>query len=115
MIIEISDNIPGKERKKLLKLNPVIYALNKFKNNRVLAAAWLGLSTRGLRRIIKRYNELSIFTLTPVEKYSIIKSLKNINSQGINYKETLYYRFATKEKRMKIDLIAGGSIEPEKN
>ena len=53
MIIEIPDKLEPKERKKFLKVLPVIYALNLFNGNRTQAGNFLSLSVRTIRNIIR--------------------------------------------------------------
>lgn len=52
MILDIDDNLPSKERKRLLRTGPIEYALIKFEGNRQHASDWLGISIRTVRNVI---------------------------------------------------------------
>jgi len=60
MIIEISDRLSGKERRKKIVVKTVIYALEK-KRTKTEAAHFLGISLRTLRNILYRYDELESY------------------------------------------------------
>lgn len=61
MIINIPDDISPKDRKERLKVLPVVYALKKYDNNIAKAAKFLGVSLRGFRDTIRRYQVLDCF------------------------------------------------------
>ncbi len=52
MIIDIDDSISGEERKRILRLGPVKYALDLFDGNREKTSKWLNISDRTLRNYI---------------------------------------------------------------
>lgn len=63
MIINIPDELEGKERKKQLRLQPALYALQKFKTFRE-ASRFLGTNRETLRKIIREYDELEEYRNT---------------------------------------------------
>ncbi len=58
MQITIDDSLSGEERKRLLRLEPVKYALELFKGNRTHTSKWLGISERTLRNYLLEDAEL---------------------------------------------------------
>ena len=58
MIIEIDDKLSGSERRRLILIKQVEYAMRKFDNRR-LAAIFLGVSPRAFRNWCHRYPELN--------------------------------------------------------
>ncbi len=58
MIIDIDDSISGEERKRILRLGPVKYALDLFDGNREKTSKWLNISDRTLRNYIIEDSEL---------------------------------------------------------
>lgn len=67
MQIEIDDSLPGKERRRLLRIEPIKYALDKFNNHRGRAAKWLGICIRSLRNIINENPELKEYKIQEKE------------------------------------------------
>jgi len=60
VIIEIPEDVSGKERKRLLAVMPLVYALEKYKS-KVEAAKFLGISDRAIRYAVHRHPELFKF------------------------------------------------------
>lgn len=58
MLIRISDSIHTSERKRLLKILPILFALKKFNGDVLKSAQFLGRSQRSIRNNIDKYHEL---------------------------------------------------------
>ena len=56
----IEDTLDGKERRRLLVIEPTIYALENC-NSKLAAAKFLGISVRALTNRIKQYKELELY------------------------------------------------------
>jgi hypothetical protein len=67
MIIEISDELGGIERRNQIIIQQVVYAMEKFES-KYKAAEFLGISKKTLFLIIKKHTEL--------EKYIVNRSCK---------------------------------------
>lgn len=61
MNIDISDDLIGCERRRILEVYPILYALNKFEGDKGLVSAFLGMSRRGLFNKIVNNDELKCF------------------------------------------------------
>jgi len=57
MIIDIPDSLSGQERRRLLRIEPIKYALDNF-GTKKSASDFLGISPRSLRGILSQYKEL---------------------------------------------------------
>lgn len=64
MLIDIEDELDGSERRRLLKILPTVYAMEKF-STKVEAARFLGVSVRGLAYIINNHVELHKYKFGP--------------------------------------------------
>lgn len=82
MIIDIPDNITGKRRRKLLRVLPIEYALEKFDYHRVKTATFLGISPRTLRKLFHDIPELRKYKKKPQYVRGImVNYLKSIINQ----------------------------------
>lgn len=70
MKLEIDDAISGEERKRQVLIKQVLYAMEKFENNRSKTAKFLGYTVRGMRGIFSRYPELKHLKGESYEKHS---------------------------------------------
>jgi len=61
MVIVIPDDIEGSERKHLLQIYPIIYAIESNHGNLTQAAKFLGITRRWLYEMMKRYEELTCY------------------------------------------------------
>ena len=57
MLIDIDDSLSGKERRRILRIAPVKYALDKFDGHRGKVSKFLGICVRSLRNIINENKE----------------------------------------------------------
>lgn len=64
MKITIDDSKSGEERRRLLEILPMLYALEMFKTRREVAA-FLGITVRSLRDKLLRHDELEKYRLKP--------------------------------------------------
>ena len=61
MNIDIPDDLIGSERRRILEVYPILYALKKFEGDKNLVSAFLGMSRRGLFNKIVNNDELKCF------------------------------------------------------
>jgi hypothetical protein len=108
MIIEIPDDIPGKERARLLEVLPMLYALKKL-NTRKDASDFLNISVRTIQKIIRRNPELRIFALEGKKAKKIanffIPIVADRLEKEIDIQSTCGYRYADRLEKDVIDFI----------
>ena len=75
MIVAIPDSIEPKERRHLLKVLPLIYALDKFKLKSE-AAAFLGITPRAMSKYISKFPELEKYRDTKKRPPGYYRMLK---------------------------------------
>ena len=75
MIIKIDDELSGRDRKNVLELYPIIYALKKFDGSVQKASKFLGVNSQTLYNKIYVSEELRPFLKKPRTNYSRIESL----------------------------------------
>ena len=80
MNLTISDDLEPEKRRVLLKILPIVYALNKFRRKED-AAVFLDMSVRGMRNIIKKY-PIAIKYLEELERAPSLKVKKRVKSEG---------------------------------
>lgn len=78
MNISINDELPGVDRKRILELYPIVYALKKFNGYLENASKFLGISRRALYEIMNSHDELrSLIKIKEKRHYE--KELEKIN------------------------------------
>ena len=60
MIIDIPNNISGKERRRMIEYLLVKYAMNLHENNKTQSAKWLGISLATFKARCRKYDEFKI-------------------------------------------------------
>lgn len=109
MEIKIPDRLPPHERKRLLKIIPVKYAIEKFFGRRKEIARWLGISERNLYTMIRASKELQeaaeLYGEINITNYRLREHLEIIFKKNIDYRGTYIYRYATRGEREGIDKI----------
>jgi len=68
MNINISDDITGEERRKVIEIYPIIYAFYLFGKSNLKVANFLGISRRALTDKLSRHEELRVFLLTNFDR-----------------------------------------------
>lgn len=108
MNIDIDDSISGTERRKLLRLEPVRYALELYDGRRRCVAEWLGISSRTLRNILtenpelfmrKRVNNATAIRSATPEDALTDEERCRFNEEVEIVKSKPGWRFADKERR----------------
>ena len=104
MIIEISDNLSGFERRKQLHQKVVIYAIKKFGCNTGKAAKFLGTSRRTIYNFINQDDLIR----SAYQKEKLKKKIKNILKKSSPEKifNSYFYKYSTDlEKSLMRDVI----------
>lgn len=93
MLIHISNDLSGNERKRLLKLRPILYALKLFNGDHGKAASWLGLSRRWINELTKKESELLPYkSCCSSKKLSLL-----VKREGLKIKNSKLYLYGDEE------------------
>ncbi len=114
MILEIDDNLTGEERRKKLRLEPLLYALEKFDGSKEKASLWLGMSARWIRRLVKEYPELKKYNVRNVRDIETKAKIRRAMRRNEDIKSFTWHRYADERERKYLDRIYKEVLEEEK-
>ncbi len=103
MIFNISDDLPGEKRKQLLRILPIIYALDLFDGNKRDVAKFLGVSINALKSFASRDEYLKYFINKDGTDGKTDASKKLCDIHLMKAKKTSTYYSSTPKERAQIE------------